>query len=160
MRIGIGHDTHRLIPTIRRAAIFLGGVSVPCYYQVESHSDGDVLLHSLTDACLGALALGDIGQWFPDSDPKNANRSSAEFVQAAASEIKRLGWQVENVDSTVHLEDPKIGCHFDDIRRNIASMLGIELTCVSIKAKTEEGLGPVGERRALSADTAVLLSRV
>lgn len=157
MRIGIGHDTHRLIPTIRRSSIPIGGISIPCFYQVEAYSDGDVLLHALTDACLGALALGDIGQWFPDSDTKNANRPSIQFVEAAMVELKRLGWKVQNVDCTIHLEDPKLSPHMDDIRKNIATILGTELHCISVKAKTTEGLGPIGERRALAADSVVLL---
>lgn len=159
MRIGIGHDTHRLIPTIRRGAIPFGGIAIPCFYEVESHSDGDVLLHALTDACLGSLAMGDIGQWFPDSDPKNADRNSADFVAVVASEIARLGWRIENIDSTIHLEDPKLAPHLDAIRRNIATLLNIELQCVSVKAKSGEGIGPVGERKAVTADVVVLIKR-
>ena len=157
MRAGVGHDTHRLIPTIRRSEIQVGGVSIPCFYSVESHSDGDVLLHALTDACLGALALGDIGQWFPDSDPTNANRKSTDFLDAAVMKIKGLGWRIENADCTVHLEEPKLAPHIDGIRQKIAQLLQVELHCVSVKAKTAEGLGPIGEKKALAADTIVLL---
>ncbi|MBI3295449.1 MAG: 2-C-methyl-D-erythritol 2,4-cyclodiphosphate synthase [Deltaproteobacteria bacterium] len=157
MRIGIGFDTHRLIPTIRKEAIALGGVKIPCFYQIESHSDGDVVLHALTDAVLGALALGDIGQWFPDSDPGNAGRSSGDFLSFALAEAKRLGWAVGNIDCTVHLEEPKLASHSDAIRTSIAQLAGVELQCVSLKAKTAEGLGPVGERKAIEADAAVVM---
>ncbi|NBX93518.1 MAG: 2-C-methyl-D-erythritol 2,4-cyclodiphosphate synthase [Proteobacteria bacterium] len=160
MRLGIGYDIHRLIPTIKRESIFLGGIAIPCYYRIQAHSDGDVLLHALTDACLGALALGDIGQWFSDTDPKNSGRSSTEFLKIVLQEIHKYGYQVKQVDSNVFLEEPKLAPHHDEIRQNMAKVLEIELTQISLKAKTMEGLGPVGERKAISAQVIVQLQEL
>jgi 2-C-methyl-D-erythritol 2,4-cyclodiphosphate synthase len=160
MRFGIGYDIHRLIPTVKLERIPIGGVSVPCYYRVQAHSDGDVLIHALIDACLGALSLGDIGQWFPDSKPENQNRSSLEFLKPVLQEISKLGYRVKQMDSTVFLEEPKLSPHSDEIRRSIASALGLELSDVSLKAKTMEGLGPIGERKALSAQVIVQLQEI
>jgi 2-C-methyl-D-erythritol 2,4-cyclodiphosphate synthase len=156
-RTGIGYDIHRLIPTVERSAIRLGGVELPCYFKLKAHSDGDVLLHALVDAMLGALALGDIGRWFPDNAPENQGRSSAEFVAEALAQVKKLGWRVAQLDSIVLLEEPKLAPHADNIRRRIATLLGTELTSVSLKAKTMEGLGPIGERKAIAAHVVVTL---
>ena len=157
MRTGIGYDLHRLIPTIRQASIPLGGVSIPCFFEVHAHSDGDVLLHAIVDACLGALALGDIGQHFPDNKPENRGRPSAEFVRATVDKISEMGWAVEQVDSILFLEEPKVAPHADAIRRQVAQLLKVELSAVSVKAKTMEGLGPIGERKALAAQAVVTL---
>jgi 2-C-methyl-D-erythritol 2,4-cyclodiphosphate synthase len=159
VRIGIGYDLHRLVPsTERNSTIHLGGVAIASRYQVRAHSDGDVLLHALVDACLGAAALGDIGQMFPDTDQANANRSSRDFVAACVSELARVDLRVQQVDSTVITEEPKIAPHAYAIRESIATMLGLELTEVSVKAKTNEGLGAIGERQAIAAQTIVLLA--
>ena len=160
MRTGIGYDIHRLIPTIKPKGIFLGGILLPCYFSVQAHSDGDVLLHALVDACLGALALGDIGQWFPDSDPKNQNRQSSEFVKEIVLKIKDMGYEVNQVDSNIFLEEPKVAPHCDAIRTNIAQLLGTELSSVSVKAKTMEGFGPIGERNALASQVIVTLKEI
>lgn len=160
MRIGIGYDIHRLIPTVKLESIPIGGISIPCYYRVQAHSDGDVLTHALIDACLGALSLGDIGQWFPDSAPENQDRPSLEFLKPVQQEISKLGYRVKQVDSILFLEEPKLAPHSDDIRRSLASALGIELSDISVKAKTMEGLGPVGERKALSAQVIVQLQEL
>lgn len=157
MRTGIGYDIHRLIPTIKPSAIVLGGIKLPCYFSIQAHSDGDVLLHALVDACLGALSLGDIGQWFPDNDPKNQDRESSEFVKAVTQKIKEMGYEIHHVDSNVFLEEPKIGPHRDSIRVHMAQLLGTELANVSVKAKTMEGLGPIGARSALAAQVIVTL---
>lgn len=157
MRIGTGYDIHRLIPTVKMEQIPVGGIEVPCYYRVQAHSDGDVLLHALIDACLGALALGDIGQWFPDSSKEHQDKRSLDFLRPVLQEIKRLGYRVKQVDSTVFLEEPKLAPHSDAIRKTLASALAMELADVSVKAKTMEGLGPVGERKAISAQATVLL---
>lgn len=157
MRTGIGYDIHRLIPTLEKSSIPLGGVSLPCYFKINAHSDGDVLLHALVDACLGALALGDIGQWFPDNKEENRNRPSQDFVKEVIRHIHTLGWQVSQFDSVIFLEEPKLAPHSDAIRRQIAQLLNIELTAVSVKAKTMEGLGPVGEGRAIAANAVVVL---
>lgn len=160
MRIGSGFDIHRLIPTVKMESIPLGGIQIPCFFRVQAHSDGDVLLHALTDACLGALALGDIGQWFPDSAEENQDRKSMEFLTAVLGEVKRLGYRVTQMDATVFLEEPKLASVSDSIRRNLANALSVELTQVSLKAKTMEGLGMIGERKALSAQVVVLLEEL
>jgi len=160
MRIGNGYDIHRLIPTLKMESIPLGGIAIPCYYRVQAHSDGDVLLHALTDACLGALALGDIGQWFPDSSPENQDRNSLDFLRITLEEVRRLGFKVVQMDATVFLEEPKLSPFSDTIRRNLASSLSLELSQVSLKAKTMEGLGPIGERKALAAQVVVLLEEL
>jgi 2-C-methyl-D-erythritol 2,4-cyclodiphosphate synthase len=158
MRCGIGYDIHRIIPTVKASAISVGGVQVPCFFKIEAHSDGDVLLHALTDAILGALALGDIGQWFPDTDPENRKRSSQEFLAKAVSKIEALGWKVNQCDSVIFLEEPKIAPHSQGMREVLARLLRVELSAVSIKAKTFEGLGPIGERNAIAAQAIVTLS--
>lgn len=157
MRSGLGYDIHRLTPTIKKAFIPLGGVEVPCYFEVEAHSDGDVLLHSIVDACLGALALGDIGEWFPDTAPENRGRKSAEFVRETISKIHKMGWRVEHCDTIVFLEEPKLSEHRETIRREIAKLLQVDLSSVSLKAKTMEGMGAVGERKAISAQALITL---
>lgn len=157
MRIGNGYDIHRIIPTLKPGSIPIGGVDIPCFYRVQAHSDGDVLIHALVDACLGALALGDIGQWFPDTDPKNQNKVSSEFLKLTLDEVRRLGFFVHQIDCTLFLEEPKVSPHTDKIRRNLANLLSTELSQISVKAKTMEGLGPIGERKALAAQVSVVL---
>ena len=160
MRTGIGYDIHRLIPTIKPSHIQLGGISIPCYFSLQAHSDGDVLLHALVDACLGALALGDIGQWFPDSDPKNYNRTSSDFLKSALTEIRKLGHDIHQLDANIFLEEPKLAPHSDAIRTHLAQLIGTELCNISLKAKTMEGLGPIGERRAIAAQVIVTLKEI
>jgi len=160
VRTGIGYDIHRLIPTLEKSSIPLGGVQIPCFFRMQAHSDGDVVLHALVDSCLGALALGDIGKWFPDNLPENKQRCSGDFVVQVLAEIRRLGWKVENFDSTILLESPKLAPHSDAIRREIAKLLDVELSAVSVKAKTMEGLGPVGEGRAIACHAVMTLARL
>lgn len=160
MRTGIGYDIHRLTPSLRNASFPLGGVDIPCYYTVEAHSDGDALLHAVTDAILGALALGDIGRLYSDKDPKNKDRKSAEFLTDVMTNVRKMGWRITNLDSNIFLEEPKISPHADKIRDSIAKLLGIELSAVSVKAKTMEGLGPVGEKRAIAAQAIVTLEEI
>lgn len=157
MRTGIGYDIHRLSPTLDPSTIPIGGVAIPCLFRVQAHSDGDVLLHAIADACLGALALGDLGTWFPDSDPNNYNRPSLDFIKRIKEEMFRLGWSVHQIDSVVLLEAPKLSPHSLTIRQNIALQFGIELSSVSVKAKTGEGLGPIGEQQALAAYAVITL---
>lgn len=160
MRVGIGYDIHRLIPTIKPSSIPIGGVEVPCFFKVQAHSDGDVLLHAIVDACLGALALGDIGQWFPDSARENEKRPSSEFVGPVVEEMKKLRYRVNQIDSNILLEEPKLFPHSDNIRQSVARLFGLELKDVSLKAKTMEGLGAIGERRAVSAQVVVTLKEI
>jgi len=157
MRIGIGYDIHRLIPTVEPSSIPIGGAKIPCYFKVEAHSDGDVLLHSLVDAVLGALALGDIGQWFPDNKQEHHKRASADFVKIVLRQIHKMGWRVNQCDSVLFLEEPKLAKHWNDIRQEVARLFEVELSAVSVKAKTMEGLGPIGERRAIAAQAVVTL---
>jgi 2-C-methyl-D-erythritol 2,4-cyclodiphosphate synthase len=157
MRTGIGFDIHRLVPSIEATKIPIGGVGIPCKFGVKAHSDGDVLLHALTDSLLGAMALGDIGQWFPDNADENRNRSSEDFVRVVLAEITRMGWQVSQLDSTIFLEEPKLKPYHFEIRQSLAKILGVELSQVSVKAKTYEGLGAIGERQAIAAQVVVNL---
>lgn len=157
MRTGLGFDIHRLVHRIDASKIAIGGVGIPCKFAIQAHSDGDVLLHSLTDALLGALALGDIGQWFPDNADENRNRPSEDFVRTVMAEVQRLGWKVAQVDSIVFLEEPKLAPYHFEIRQSLARILGIELSQVSVKAKTYEGLGAIGERAAIAAQVVVNL---
>ena len=141
MRIGFGFDSHAFAPGRR---LMLGGVELEHTSGLAGHSDADVLLHALTDALLGAVAAGDIGQKFPPSDPQWKGADSACFVQAAVDEVQRAGYRIANVDTTLILMAPKIGPHALRIRESMASLLGIGLSAVSVKAKTPEGLGTEG----------------
>jgi 2-C-methyl-D-erythritol 2,4-cyclodiphosphate synthase len=153
-RVGIGHDTHRLAPG---GPLRLGGVDIPHDHGSVGHSDADVLLHALTDALLGAAALGDIGELFPDTDPANRGRDSREMLAAALARVAAAGWRVENVDAVVFAQLPKITPHKLAIRQNIAACLGLELARVSLKAKTGEHVGPIGRAEAISAEVVTLL---
>jgi len=154
VRIGIGHDTHRLTPG---GPLRLGGVDVPHDRQAVGHSDGDVLLHAVIDALLGAAAVGDVGQMFPDTDPANRGRDSAEMLQAAHEAVAALGWEVVNLDCIVHAQRPRLLPHRQAIRSRIAEILGIESECVGLKGKTGEGVGPIGQEEAIMAECACLL---
>ena len=138
MRIGYGFDSHRFR---RGLPLMLGGVRVPHTHGLAGHSDGDVLLHALTDALLGAVAAGDIGSYFPPSDKKWKGADSAVFVREALRRVARAGYVVENVDSTLVLEKPRIGPYAARIQKSVAKALGIAPSAVGIKAKTPEGLG-------------------
>ena len=137
-RIGYGWDSHEFKPGI---PLRIGGVTVPHHSGLAGHSDGDVLLHALTDALLGAVAAGDIGSYFPPSDPKWKGADSVVFVQQALRLVDEAGYQVGNVDSTLILAAPRIGPQASAIQRKVADLLGIEPSRVGIKAKTPEGMG-------------------
>jgi 2-C-methyl-D-erythritol 2,4-cyclodiphosphate synthase len=137
MRIGYGFDSHEFKAGV---PLKVGGVAIPCDKGLAGHSDGDVLLHAVTDALLGAVAAGDIGAYFPPSDPKWKGADSAIFLYEAMNQVRKAGFAVENVDSTLILMTPKIGPHAAAIRARIAELLGIDVSCVSVKAKTPEGL--------------------
>ena len=154
MRIGLGHDVHRLVPG---RTLVLGGVSLDYHLGPDSHSDGDVLLHALTDALLGAAGLGDIGGWFPDTDPKWQDADSAQFAERAVSLIRERGWKIANVDCTIFAEQPKLKDVKPQIRRRVAEILGLPEDAVNIKAKTGEKVGPIGRGEAIAADAIVLL---
>jgi 2-C-methyl-D-erythritol 4-phosphate cytidylyltransferase/2-C-methyl-D-erythritol 2,4-cyclodiphosphate synthase len=155
-RAGTGYDLHRLVPG---RPLVLGGVTIPFERGPLGHSDGDVVCHSVTDAILGALALGDIGHHFPDTDPKWKDASSLDLLRRAASMVNSAGYQVGNVDVTVMLEAPKIRGYVDAMRRALADVLGIEVDRISIKGKTNEGVDAVGRGEAIAAHAVALLRR-
>jgi 2-C-methyl-D-erythritol 2,4-cyclodiphosphate synthase len=154
MRVGIGHDTHRLQPG---GPLRLGGILIPHDRETIGHSDADVLLHAVTDALLGAAALGDIGQMFPDADPANRGRDSAEMLRLAMKDVSALGWQVGNLDCIVYAQRPKLLAHRQAIRERISEILEIETERVGLQAKTGELVGPVGREEVIDAQCVVLL---
>jgi len=156
IRVGQGYDVHRFNEGDH---IILGGVKIPYDQGLEAHSDGDVVLHALCDAMLGALGLGDIGDWFSPSDPQWKGAASRVFVEKARDALQEKGYQVVNADITVMLETPKLGPHKALIGQTIADLLKTTPDRVSIKAKTMEGLGPIGEGLALSAMATVLVEQ-
>ncbi len=161
-RIGHGYDLHRLEdrpPLGRGRALVIGGVMLDWPKGPVAHSDGDVLYHALVDAMMGALAMPDIGQMFPDTAAENAGRDSREFVIEAVRRVGAAGWRVVNVDATVILEKPRIGAVKDAMRANIAALLGVEAGAVNVKGKSHEGVDAVGEGRAVEAHAVVLLAR-
>jgi 2-C-methyl-D-erythritol 2,4-cyclodiphosphate synthase len=155
LRIGIGHDTHRLVPG---GPLILGGISIPFEMQLLGHSDADVLLHAVTDALLGAAGLGDIGEHFPDTLPVNRNRSSIEMLQQAMSIVRKHGLTPVNLDCIVFAERPKLSPHKESIRDSIAQAIGIDPDCVNVKAKTGEQIGIVGSQQCIQAQCVALLS--
>jgi 2-C-methyl-D-erythritol 2,4-cyclodiphosphate synthase len=156
IRIGQGWDVHRIVAG---RPMILGGVIIPSQFGLEGHSDADILSHAITDALLGALALGDIGMHFPDTDPRWKDGDSLMFLRHARALVAGQGYQIVNVDSTVILERPKLKDFRAAIREKLAETLGLHLNHVSVKFKTAERLGPVGEGLSAEAQAVVLLSR-
>jgi 2-C-methyl-D-erythritol 2,4-cyclodiphosphate synthase len=154
LRIGIGEDSHRTAPG---GPLRLGGVDVPHDRQLVGHSDADVLLHAVTDALLGAAALPDIGRQFPNTDPANRGRDSANMLAAAATKVAQLGYAIVNLDCVVHAERPKLADYQDAIRHRIAGILRISPFQVGLKAKTGEGVGAVGREEVIVARCIALL---
>lgn len=155
-RIGFGNDIHRLK---EGRPLIIGGVTIESDLGADGHSDADLLLHAITDAILGALALGDIGTHFPNSDEQWRNAESSVFLLHAVDLVKQHGYAVINVDATISLEKPKLRPYIDEIRNRLAVSLEVETNAVSVKAKTGEGVDAVGERRAIRADAVVLLEK-
>ena len=155
-RTGLGWDVHRTAPG---KPLIVGGLTIPCEFGLEGHSDADVLLHAVTDALLGAAALGDIGMHFPDTDPKWKGAGSMLFLQHAHRLVQDAGYRIANVDSTVILEKPKLKDFRLPMRESLAKGLGVEADRVSVKFKTAEKIGPVGEGRSVEAQAIVTLSR-
>lgn len=149
IRVGQGFDVHRFGPAAERLRI--GGVDVPHHRAFEAHSDGDVALHALTDAVLGAAALGDIGQWFPDSDPRWEGADSRELLGRAMAEVRRVGWDLGNADVTVIAQAPRLAAHVEAMRRATAQALGVSPSQVGFKATTSEGLGFPGREEGIAA---------
>lgn len=155
MRVGMGEDLHRIDDA---RTLVLGGVIIEEGPGLSGHSDADVLLHAITDAVLGAAALGDIGHYFPTSDPRYAHADSADFLRVALKLAREAGWEVANIDSTVRTERPKLAPYIAHIRERIAEICGIEVGQVSVKAKTSEGLDAIGRGDAMAASAVVLLT--
>lgn len=153
-RVGIGHDTHRLAPG---GPLLLGGVQIPHDRHLVGHSDADVLLHAVTDALLGAAALGDIGEMFPDTDPAHRNRDSAEMLRAALERVRAAGWRVANADCIVFAQRPKLSAYKQAIAANVARLLDVSPQQVGVKAKTGEEVGPVGREEAIMAQCVILV---
>jgi 2-C-methyl-D-erythritol 2,4-cyclodiphosphate synthase len=156
LRIGEGFDVHALVPD---RALILGGVHVPHPLGLLGHSDADVLLHAITDALLGASALGDIGQHFPDTDAAYLGADSQVLLKLVGELIKREGFSIVNIDSTIHAQRPKLAPHIMGMRDNIANCLGLDISQVNVKAKTAEKMGPVGLEQSMEARAVVLLYR-
>ncbi|MRN38989.1 2-C-methyl-D-erythritol 2,4-cyclodiphosphate synthase [Neisseria sp. N95_16] len=157
IRIGQGYDVHQLV---EGRDLILGGVKIPFEKGLLGHSDADALLHAITDAVLGAAALGDIGKLFPDTAAENKDADSRFLLREAYKAVQAQGWQVVNVDSTIIAQQPKLRPHIDAMRANIAEDLGIDMACVNVKGKTNEKLGYLGRMEAIEAQAAVLLARI
>lgn len=155
MRIGTGYDVHRLVPD---RDLMIGGVRIPYEKGLLGHSDADVLLHAVMDALLGAAALGDIGKHFPDSDPAYKGISSLTLLEKVGDILAEKGFVVENIDSTIIAQAPKMRPYIDAMRENIAGALELEIDFVSVKATTEEGMGFTGAGEGISAQAVCLLT--
>jgi len=156
LRIGIGHDTHRLEPG---RMLVIGGVRIEHSQGCVAHSDGDVLLHALTDAIIGALGWGDIGEWFPDTDAQHAGADSSAFLHEVMQKAAREGWHVVNADCIVFAQRPKLSSYKETIRLRVAELLEVGAEAVNVKAKTGEHVGPVGREEAICAEAVVLLEK-
>ncbi len=156
MRIGHGYDVHKFV---QGRKLILGGVDIPCDEGLLGHSDADVLFHAVSDAMLGAAALGDIGKHFPDTDPRFSGMDSGIILKSATALLFEHGYRVVNIDSTVIAQRPKLSPYIEQMRRNIAEYVGIDNDCVSVKATTEEGLGFTGRCQGMAAHAVCLIER-
>ena len=156
IRVGLGHDTHRLEPG---GPLRIGGVDIPFDKQAVGHSDADVLLHAITDAILGAAALGDIGQLFPDTDSANRGKDSGVMLQVAAGRVAAAGYSIINLDCVIMAERPKILPHRDRMRQRIAELLDLKVDQVSLKGKTGESVGEVGRGEIIQAMVVCLIAK-
>lgn len=156
MRVGIGHDTHRLAPG---RPLFLGGVAIPHARGLDGHSDADVVLHAITDALLGAAGLGDIGDAYPDTDPAYRGADSSLFLRETLARLSQKGWRPVNLDIIIFAEEPKLGPVKAEIRRHLAHLLGLEVDAVNVKAKTGEGVGTIGRAEAIACQVVALIDQ-
>ena len=154
IRTGLGYDVHRLV---EGRDLIIGGVKIPYELGLLGHSDADVLLHAVMDALLGAAALGDIGQHFPDTDPAYAGADRLALLRAVGRILADAGWKVGNIDAIIIAQKPKMAPHREQMRANIAEALGISISQVSVKATTEEGLGFTGEGLGIAAQAICLI---
>lgn len=160
IRIGQGYDLHKMVPLSEHpnaAPLIIGGIKISDEIGTIAHSDGDVLLHALIDGLLGTLALGDIGDHFPPSDERYKNADSSQLLQTVLALPEFQNITIENVDSTIFLEAPKLGAHKLAIREKLAELLDLPLNRVSVKAKTMEGLGAIGSKQAVAASVTVAI---
>nr|WP_295945078.1 2-C-methyl-D-erythritol 2,4-cyclodiphosphate synthase [uncultured Agathobaculum sp.] len=157
MRIGHGYDVHRLTPGRK---CIIGGVDIPHETGLDGHSDADVLTHAVMDALLGALALGDIGKHFPDTDPRYAGADSIELLRHVAALVREQGYRLGNLDATVLAQAPRLAPHIRRMRENLAAAIGCEVSRVSVKATTEEGLGFTGQKQGIAAHCICLLEEI
>jgi 2-C-methyl-D-erythritol 2,4-cyclodiphosphate synthase len=157
MRVGIGHDTHRLA---EGRPLILGGVRVEHHRGLLGHSDADIVLHAVTDALLGAAGLGDIGDAYPDTEGRWRDCASDLFVNETLARLNQSGWQPVNVDVIIFAEEPKLGPVKQAIRQNLADLLRLPLNSVNVKAKTGERVGPIGRAEAMSCQAVVLIDQV
>jgi 2-C-methyl-D-erythritol 2,4-cyclodiphosphate synthase len=155
-RVGIGTDIHRIVEGRK---LMLGGVHIPFPAGLLGHSDGDVALHAIVDALLGAAGMGDIGTLFPDTDVQWKDADSKVFLYTVKEQLEKKQWEVVNVDLTIHTEAPKLGPVKGQIRRCIAGLLGMDFAAVNVKAKTNEGLGEIGAGEAMAATAVALLRK-
>ena len=156
MRIGMGYDVHKLVED---RDLILGGVKIPYSLGLLGHSDADVLLHAIMDSLLGAAALGDIGKHFTDSDHRYKGISSIELLKHVGSLLKENNWLIENIDSTIIAQKPKMAPHIENMRKNISEALNINIDQINVKATTEEGLGFTGEGKGISSQSICLLTK-
>lgn len=157
IRFGLGNDAHRLVPDRK---LILGGVEIPHEQGLLGHSDADVLAHAISDALLGALALGDIGKYFPDTDPKWKGADSLKLLGAVVDMLKERCWHVVNIDATVLCERPKLAPHIVKMRENIAAVVGVDVDCISVKATTVEGMGAIGRKEGISVMAIAAIEKI
>ena len=157
IRTGIGYDAHRLVENRR---LVLGGVVVPHDRGLLGHSDADVAVHALMDALLGAIAAGDIGQHFPDTDPAWKDADSIKLLEAVAALLRERGWRVVNADMTILCEKPKLAPHIPAMRRRMAVAMGAEVDAVSVKSSTVEGMGAIGRREGIAVHAIATVERI
>ena len=155
-RTGIGHDLH---PLVGGRPLILGGVSVPHMRGLQGHSDGDVLTHAVVDALLGAAGRGDIGRWFPDTDPRYAGANSLALLEAVARSLVEAGWRVGNVDASIVAQRPKLLPYLDEMRANLARVLQVSEDAVNVKATSPEYVGSLGREDAIAAFATALIER-
>lgn len=155
MRIGMGYDVHRLV---EGRALIIGGVEIPYEKGLLGHSDADVLLHAIMDALLGAAAMGDIGKHFPDTDPEYKGISSMVLMEKVGELLRENGFIIENIDATIIAQAPKMRPYIDSMRENIARVLEVDVSCVNVKATTEEGLGFTGSGEGISSQAICMLT--
>ncbi|MHC6181361.1 2-C-methyl-D-erythritol 2,4-cyclodiphosphate synthase [Clostridium sp. JNZ X4-2] len=157
MRIGLGYDVHKLV---YNRHLVLGGVLIPFDKGLLGHSDADVLIHAIMDSLLGASCLGDIGKFFPDNDKRYKNISSLKLLSKVSNLIKDNKYAIENIDSTIIAEKPKLSPYIEDMRANIARTLNINISAISVKATTEEGLGFTGKEEGIAVQSICLLNKI